>query len=417
MKKAVLGFGMGLFLFFLGVEPASAIPAFSRKYQVSCTLCHAPAPRLNRYGELFAARGYRMEESKEPAGQSQEFGDSLLRLAKDFPISLDLHGYASYMNTAYDQSYYGEKHTSHVELEWPTKATLLSAGPIGEGISYYLAYASSSTSRGTHSDEGVRDAYLAFQSAFGLPMDVKIGRFRVSDQLFKSSLQLESTSYFIYSDSSANLLLSTDDGLIASMHLPGEIEASAGVFNGSSPNKDYTVRLLRWFGAVRLGLFSARGDHRGSAYVFGTSGYSFFTNRTRIWGPDASADIGGHVHLNLQYLEIRDSAATEFIFSDYYSSALGKDITTRGGFAELTWLPAGPEGRWAFTLLYNHVKRSAPASIVPADVTAGLFRKENKSFSLAMNFLLARNIRVTAEWQNGLNIKESGGSIGLRAAF
>jgi len=45
---------------------AAAIPAFARKYRISCTTCHAPAPRLKAFGEEFAGRGFRMEEAQEP---------------------------------------------------------------------------------------------------------------------------------------------------------------------------------------------------------------------------------------------------------------------------------------------------------------------------------------------------------------
>jgi hypothetical protein len=38
---------------------AAAIPAFARKYGVSCQLCHAPAPKLNAFGEQFAGNGFR----------------------------------------------------------------------------------------------------------------------------------------------------------------------------------------------------------------------------------------------------------------------------------------------------------------------------------------------------------------------
>ena len=43
-------------------RPAEAIPAFARKYQFSCSTCHAPAPRLKPFGEAFAARGFRLED-------------------------------------------------------------------------------------------------------------------------------------------------------------------------------------------------------------------------------------------------------------------------------------------------------------------------------------------------------------------
>lgn len=45
-------------------EPSNAsveaIPAWSRKYNADCTLCHSAWPRLNRTGYLFRRLGYRM---------------------------------------------------------------------------------------------------------------------------------------------------------------------------------------------------------------------------------------------------------------------------------------------------------------------------------------------------------------------
>ncbi|HEV8374991.1 MAG TPA: hypothetical protein VGR38_02020, partial [Candidatus Polarisedimenticolia bacterium] len=42
---------------------ASAISAWSRKYEVPCSTCHFPAPpRLNVYGEKFRRAGYRTPE-------------------------------------------------------------------------------------------------------------------------------------------------------------------------------------------------------------------------------------------------------------------------------------------------------------------------------------------------------------------
>ena len=40
-------------------RPASAIPAFARKYETSCLTCHSIYPRLNPFGEAFRRNGYR----------------------------------------------------------------------------------------------------------------------------------------------------------------------------------------------------------------------------------------------------------------------------------------------------------------------------------------------------------------------
>ena len=38
------------------------IPAFARRYQMECTMCHEPVPRLNEFGYKFRAAGFRLPE-------------------------------------------------------------------------------------------------------------------------------------------------------------------------------------------------------------------------------------------------------------------------------------------------------------------------------------------------------------------
>ncbi len=65
--------------------PAEAIPAFARRYRVSCTTCHAPFPRLKPYGEEYAGRGFAFEPGAEPARASIDLGDSAPRSAARVP--------------------------------------------------------------------------------------------------------------------------------------------------------------------------------------------------------------------------------------------------------------------------------------------------------------------------------------------
>jgi len=43
-----------------GVNDAEAIPAFARKYDMSCNVCHTRQPRLNPYGQRFMENGYQL---------------------------------------------------------------------------------------------------------------------------------------------------------------------------------------------------------------------------------------------------------------------------------------------------------------------------------------------------------------------
>ena len=69
-----------------GAHDADAIPAFARKYQLSCSTCHAPFPRLKPFGEEFAARGFRMEDpAQEPTRATYDVGDPMLKLFRELP--------------------------------------------------------------------------------------------------------------------------------------------------------------------------------------------------------------------------------------------------------------------------------------------------------------------------------------------
>ncbi len=67
-KHLVIVMGLGFFVIpllvsmFTPVQEVQAVPHFARKYDVGCTTCHVLPPKLNRFGEAFLARGYRMPE-------------------------------------------------------------------------------------------------------------------------------------------------------------------------------------------------------------------------------------------------------------------------------------------------------------------------------------------------------------------
>src|SRR6266478_4451387 len=47
------------------VPKTSAIPAFSRKYQTSCTTCHNNYPELNDFGEAFKKNGFKFPKDDD----------------------------------------------------------------------------------------------------------------------------------------------------------------------------------------------------------------------------------------------------------------------------------------------------------------------------------------------------------------
>src|SRR6202166_2947048 len=100
----------GCVLWILALAPkASAIPAFSRKYQTSCATCHNNYPELNDFGEAFKRNGFKFPKDddsfvKEPPvllgakAQKEAFPNAIYpgELPGTLPISFRYSGNFNY---------------------------------------------------------------------------------------------------------------------------------------------------------------------------------------------------------------------------------------------------------------------------------------------------------------------------------
>jgi hypothetical protein len=370
--------------------PSEAIPAFARKYQFSCTTCHAPAPRLKPFGEEFAARGFRLEDpSQEPTRATYDVGDPTLSLARELPLAVRIEGYASF----------GEKGRLNVDGQFPWVFKVLSGGQINKKFSYYFYYIIEKGGGG-----GLEDAWVQINEPFNLPINVTVGQFQVCDPLFKRELRLERFDYQIFKThvGAAAVDLTYDRGVIASWDFRGGIESVLQVVNGNGIDmaddfdnfdrdnlKNVAYRLARAFEKGRVGLF---------AYYGREAGPSDTRNRTYYIGPDAVVDISDRLQLNLQYLERRDDNP------EFLAVKGASDWKTRGGFAELIYLPLGPDGPWSVAGLYNKVSSDDPNA-------------EYHSVSVTVGRLLARNVRLTADLGREFERQGTKASIGLVTVF
>ncbi len=367
---------------------ADAIPAFARKYQFSCSTCHAPFPRLKPYGEEFAARGFVLPPDQEPARATLDVGDPLLRLMREVPLAVRLDGYGSWRENL-------GRGGSDFELPWTFK--ILSGGPIARNISYYVYGI-------FEKGESVKleDAYVQFSRLFGLPVDVLVGQFQVCDPLFKRELRLEREDYQIFKTRVGfiNPNLTYDRGVVLAWSAPGDVDVVAQIVNGNGIEparagswdddtyKNTALRLARQVGPVRLGVFSYLGR---AAVAAGPK------NRTTYLGPDVVIDVGDRLQLNLQYLHRKDT-------NPYRGIQPAQGAVTTGGFAELLFFPQGPDGVWALAALYNHVASDDE-------------RAEYRSAALHVSRLLARNFRLTGEVARDLEAKGWRVSAGMVTAF
>ncbi len=372
-------FALMLTLLITAILPdgADAVPAFARKYKMSCTTCHAPAPRLKEYGEDFAGNAFQLEEGQEPPRAFYDTGDDLLLLQRDIPIAIRVDAFAHHTH------YSKEGGGSMTDLKTPYGMKLMSGGNISEDIGYYFYFYMSEKGEVA----GIEDAYIHFNDLLGSNLDVMVGQFQVSDPLFKRELRLTFADYMIYKlrvgDSPTDLAY--DRGVMVTYGAPtgtdfifelvngngkGEVD-DAGFFDGEQW-KNVLLRVSHGFGPVRIGGFGYSANSWASADS-ALSG----NNKMLYWGVDGTVDFRDRLQVNVQYLERTDD-------NPLFVPAGAEEVRSTGGFVELVWAVNGADGRTFITGLANMID----SDMDEYDYTSG---------TLSFSYLLRRNVRLLAE--------------------
>ena len=355
---------------------ADAIPAFARKYQISCQVCHSPAaPVLKAFGDEFAGDGFRMTEYESPRYFIQT-GDERLSLFREFPIAVRIDGFVT--------ANFNNEGT--IDFGAPFVAKILSGGELSDKLSYYFYFLMNERGEIV----GLEDAFLMYTNTFNSGINLFIGQFQASDPLFKGELRLMLEPYQIYGvkPSHSTVDLKYDRGIMfdrsfsTGTTIVGEIvngcglgEAGEGFLFDKDKYKNFMLRINQSIGeSVSLGFFGYTGKE-----MISDDAPAPYLSEIKMYGPDLAIDIGGKLMLNVQYLWRTDS--------DVYDSdgeAHLTDVKTHGGFAELIYAPKGDMSKVYFAGLVDMVE----SQIDDLDY---------RSATLHMGYLLRRNLRVVAE--------------------
>lgn len=366
-----------------------AIPAFARKYNMSCQTCHNPFPKLKAYGDTFAGDGFVLADKDAPR-YFVETGDPELSLIRDLPLAIKLEGYATYNNKNSDQS----------DFTVPYNLKLMSGGSIAKDVSYYFYFFFSE--RGEVA--GIEDAFIMFNDV--LPeFDIYVGQFQVSDPLFKRELRLTFEDYQIYKPrlGYSNVDLTYDRGIMLTYTFPFGTDLIFEVLNGTGiggannfknfDNDNYKNFALRAShdinDNIRLGVFGYYGKEKLEDDLARN-----FTNEVTYIGPDLTLSYEDKLEINFQYLMRNDKQS-------FYKT---NDIKTKGGFAELIYSPDGDESKYYFAGIYNFIESNLKAL-------------DYKSIALSGGYLLKRNIRLMGEFGYDIERKFSQLTAGVITAF
>jgi hypothetical protein len=217
-KKAgviTIVFTAGCLLLILALTPkASAIPAFSRKYQTSCATCHSNYPELNDFGEAFKRNGFKFPKDddsfvKEPPvllgakAQKEAFPSAIYpgEIPGTIPISFRYSGNFNY-NSKRPDAVAATSFTPRTDLFAPNTLTIIAAGSFGQNISFWID--NDISAAGSGANGGLGDGYLKFDVGhyIGLPsraFNVRFGQFEL-DLPFSQARTIYPSAYDAFSE-------------------------------------------------------------------------------------------------------------------------------------------------------------------------------------------------------------------------
>jgi len=343
-------------------QAAQAIPAFARQTEMSCTTCHAAVPKLNSFGEEFAANGYRLPNWKE---KRRSYGDDRLNLPESMPLAARIQSFGQLRSA--DQANSDER-AAQADFQSPYFIKLLAGAPLSEHVNayFYGIYAE----KGENGGVKIEDAWIRHDDLFGSGVEAQIGQFQVSDLMFPREVRLPFQDYIPYRMAG----ITYERGLLLSRGL-GPVSLDVGLVNSNGIEESRTLtasgyqrpdhsfdnndskavfgRLGADVAGVGVGLFGytsqqPNGFEQEASQIndpdaSSNAGPDLPTHQADkdIVGLDLSGKAGGSVYWYAQGLYNR--------WDDFLSK--GEDYTWWGAFAGMDWI-LNP--RWAFSLLYNY---------------------------------------------------------------
>lgn len=360
----------------LPYKQMSAIPAFARKYQISCQVCHTPVmPRLKAFGDDFAGDGFRMTEYESPR-HFIETGDDRLSLFRELPLAFRIDGHVT-------ANFNGE---GSVDFAAPFMLKILSGGELSDRLSYYFYFMLDERGRVA----GLEDAFIMYKDLFRTGINIYLGQFAVSDPMFKGEMRYTIENYHIYAtapgQSSVNLKydkgILLDKGFKTGTTVVFEVISGTGL--GSADHwyvfdKDkYKNMLLKV--TQDIGEYASLGFFGYTGKELLWTGTGDIVSSVKMYGPDLVLDFNEKLIIGLQYLWRTDS--------DVYlnpGQPVRKNVLTHGGFAEVIYSPKGDMSTWYLNGLLNWVE-------------SDLDMLDYRSATLHAGYIIRRNVRLVTEY-------------------
>lgn len=132
-QRIILVISIGVLGVLIFSSSSRAIPAFARKYNLSCTSCHTKPPRLNPFGEVFNMNGFQIPATKEGEIRKKK---KVGRVNLERSIS---NIFAARVIGNFVETFQGGD-KNEANLTFPNELELFLAGTLTQHISYFFEY-------------------------------------------------------------------------------------------------------------------------------------------------------------------------------------------------------------------------------------------------------------------------------------
>ncbi len=412
----------GCMLLLLGLQQAMAMPVFARKYDMSCTACHAAFPRLNEFGKQFLAQNMRLGNWKEAS--TRKTGDPRLALPESVPLALRAQAYTQFRDNA-TGSDGSTVYDSRFDFQSPYLIKLLSSAPLSDHVTFY-GYGIMAE-KGNNGEFLIEDAWFSHDNLFGSGTKLMLGQFQVSDLMFPRETRLTFQDFMVYRMAG----ITYDRGLILDRGF-GPIDFAVGAVNGNGVSSSASVsstgyrrsdalfdndssksvfaRVGTEIGGVSIGLFALTGRERFDGTLVGTNYVeNNWDSEKRIGGIDLSGKVGYNLYWFFQGLV------------NEWDDVIERDRTYQwnGLFFGIDYIHS-PE--WAYSVLYNRTDAG------DLDGTGTVYNGiDMNSLTLSASYYFMTNVKLILEgnidmldtdWErNGHNGTDSYALIGFDAGF
>ena len=401
-----------------------AMPVFARKYNMSCSTCHAAYPKLNEFGEQFADDNMRLPNWKD---KTVPTGDDMLALPDSVPLALRMQAFMQVREAKVIDIETGDSVSADTDLQSPYLIKLLSSAPLSEHISYYF-YAIFAE-KGDNGSVIVEDAWFSHDDIFGTDISLMLGQFQVSDLMFPREVRLTFQDFMVYRMAG----LTYDRGVLFG-YTAGPLDLSLGLVNGNGIEENITInspgykrpdhlfdnnngkavfaRVGSDVAGVNVGLFGYSGTQKNATGIAGTDSGSRNTDKIS-YGIDLSGKFGNKTYWFAQLLQ---NDWDDFI-----------NINTKyswfGGFIGVDYIHSD---RWAYSLLYNYTDANdlentdtlyEGIDMNTVTLAASYYFMRNVKAVIEVNFDLLDTVDKTGTYWTGHLTGENYALIGFDAAF